>query len=122
MGLPAFNGFVGEFTILQGAFQANVAMTVFAAFGMVLSAAYLLTFFQKVFLGQYKGEAAADAHGDDAHGHGGGAIADLTGREIAACVPMIVMCFVIGLYATPFFEVMANSVQSLLITVGLAMR
>jgi NADH-quinone oxidoreductase subunit M len=122
VGLPALNGFVGEFTILQGAFQANQALTVFAAFGMVLAAAYLLTFFQKVFLGEYKGDAAGDGHGHDAHAGHGVALADLNMREIVACVPLLVMCFVIGLYATPFFEAMANSVQSLLVTVGLAMR
>jgi NADH-quinone oxidoreductase subunit M len=130
VGLPALNGFVGEFTILQGAFQTNQAVTVFATIGMVLAAAYLLTFFQKVFLGQYKGDASAD------HGHGGHAVADahgataaahtplldLTPREIIACVPLLVMCFVIGLYATPFFSVMSASVRELLTSTGMAMR
>ncbi len=94
---------------------------------MVLAAAYLLTFFQKVFLGKYAGDAEAD-HGHDAVAHGAvapsavahGALLDLNWREIAVCVPMIVMCFVIGLYATPFFTVMATSVESLLRTSGLA--
>ncbi len=130
VGLPALNGFVGEFTILQGAFQANQAVTVFATVGMVLAAAYLLTFFQKVFLGQYKGDASAD-HGHGSHAvadaHGDTAVAhapllDLTPREIIACVPLLVMCFVIGLYATPFFSMMGASVRALLTSTGMAMR
>src|SRR6202023_478837 len=42
MGLPLLNGFVGEFTILQGAFTANWRWAAWAAPGVVLAAAYLL--------------------------------------------------------------------------------
>ncbi len=129
VGLPALNGFVGEFTILQGAFLANPTATAFAALGMVLAAAYLLTFFQKVFLGQYRGDGAAhaDAHADahgDAHGDAQGATAllDLNWREVLATLPLLVLCFVIGLYATPFFTAMSASVQGMLASSGLAMR
>jgi NADH-quinone oxidoreductase subunit M len=120
VGLPALNGFVGEFTILQGAFQANPTMTAFAALGMVLAAAYLLTFFQKVFLGRYAGDA--DGHGAD-HGESHGApLKDLNWREIVATLPLLVLCFVIGLYATPFFTAMSASVESMLTATGLAMK
>jgi NADH-quinone oxidoreductase subunit M len=124
VGLPALNGFVGEFTILQGAFQANPGLTAFAAFGMVLAAAYLLTFFQKVFLGEYKGDGGHDEHGHAAHvGHSAAghapALSDLNWREVLACLPLVVMCFVIGLYATPFFDTMRSSVEALLRGAGL---
>jgi NADH-quinone oxidoreductase subunit M len=120
VGLPALNGFVGEFTILQGAFLAQPVLTALATVGMVLAAAYLLTFFQKVFLGQYAGDGD---HGHAGHDdHGSHALADLTPREIIACVPLIVMCFFIGLYATPFFFTMARSVESILVGGGLATR
>src|SRR6266542_2751208 len=62
VGLPALNGFVGEYVILQGAFQAlqaNWLWVAFATFGMVLSAVYLLTFYQKIFLGESR-DAAND--------------------------------------------------------------
>src|SRR5688572_28308024 len=42
MGLPALNGFVGEFTILLGAANRNIWWGVAAALGIVLGAAYLL--------------------------------------------------------------------------------
>lgn len=108
-GLPALNGFVGEFVILQGAFQTNQLATAFAAFGMVLSAVYLLTMFQKIFLGESR-DPANDG------------LRDLNWREVASVAPLIVMCFVIGLYAAPFFNLMSSSVAGLLTGVGLAAR
>jgi NADH-quinone oxidoreductase subunit M len=121
VGLPALNGFVGEFTILQGAFLSNRIATVFATFGMVLAAAYLLTMFQKVFLGEYKGdEAHANAADHNAVHHV--SLSDLDWREVIACVPLILMCFIIGIYATPFFQMMSASVEALLTGSGLASR
>ena len=52
MGLPLLNGFVGEFTILQGAFMANRAWAAWAVPGVVLAAAYLLWLYQRVFFGK----------------------------------------------------------------------
>ncbi len=51
-GLPLLNGFVGEFTILQGAFEANRAWAAFAVTGVILGAAYLLWLYQRTMLGQ----------------------------------------------------------------------
>ena len=41
-GLPGLNGFVGEFNILLGAFQANRVFAVFGTLGIILAAWYLL--------------------------------------------------------------------------------
>ena len=51
MGLPLLNGFIGEFTILQGAFIENKAWAAWAVPGVVLAAAYLLWLYQRVFFG-----------------------------------------------------------------------
>ncbi len=109
VGLPALNGFVGEFVILQGAFQANQLWTAFAALGMVLSAVYLLTFYQKIFLGESRDPANEK-------------LTDITWREALAVAPLIVLCFVIGLYSLPFFSAMSASVNSLLGAAGMVMR
>ncbi len=100
VGLPAMNGFVGEFAILQGGFAANKFWTVVATFGMVFSAVYLLTMFQKIFLGESR-DPANDK------------LQDLTWREVVAVAPLLVMCFVIGIVATPFFNNMSASVAQL---------
>ena len=51
MGLPLLNGFVGEFTILQGTFMANWRWAAWAVPGVILAAAYLLWLYQRVFFG-----------------------------------------------------------------------
>ena len=51
-GLPLLNGFIGEFTILQGAFEANRIWAAFAVTGVILGAAYLLWLYQRTMLGQ----------------------------------------------------------------------
>ena len=52
IGLPALNGFIGEFLILQGVFVANKMWAVFAASGVVLGAAYMLYLYQRTMFGK----------------------------------------------------------------------
>ena len=51
IGLPGLNGFVGEFLVLVGAFNAHRWYAVVAAGGVVLAALYLLWAYQRVFHG-----------------------------------------------------------------------
>ncbi len=98
--LPLLNGFVGEFTILSGAFQANVIWAALASLGVVLSAAYLLWLYQRVMLGEVKNEANR-------------LLPDLSLREWAVFVPLITLAFWIGIYPKPYFDVLAKPVQSI---------
>ena len=91
MGLPLLNGFVGEFMILQGAFAANRVWAYWAVSGVVLGAAYLLWLYQRVFWGKL-------THEENKH------LVDLNAREIATLVPLVVLCFWIGVYPKPFLE------------------
>jgi NADH-quinone oxidoreductase subunit M len=53
MGLPLLNGFVGEFTILQGRVHGQLgSWAAWACPGVVLAAAYLLWLYQRVFFGK----------------------------------------------------------------------
>jgi NADH-quinone oxidoreductase subunit M len=56
VGLPLLNGFVGEFLVLSGTFQANPLWAILAATGVIFSACYLLWMYQRVFFGQVKVE------------------------------------------------------------------
>jgi NADH-quinone oxidoreductase subunit M len=89
MGLPLLNGFIGEFMILQAAFAANPVWAYWAVSGVVLGAAYLLWLYQRVFWGKIT---------DEKNRH----LKDLDARELATLVPLVALCFVIGLYPAPF--------------------
>jgi NADH-quinone oxidoreductase subunit M len=104
MGLPLLNGFVGEFTILQGAFTANWRWAAWAAPGVVLAAAYLLWLYQRVFFGTVTNPKNEKLH-------------DLTPREILTFAPLIVMAFWIGVYPKPFFQILEQPVNQIVQTI-----
>jgi NADH-quinone oxidoreductase subunit M len=104
MGLPLLNGFVGEFMILQGAFAANPMWAYWAVSGVVLGAAYLLWLYQRVFWGNV-------THEENRH------LVDLNARELATLVPLVVLCFWIGLYPKPFLEFLHGPVARIAATV-----
>src|SRR5260370_29085672 len=84
-GLPLLNGFVGEFTILQGAFEANRIWAVFAVTGVILGAAYLLWVYQRTMLGHVTNCKNLT-------------IPDMTSPEVALFVPRIACSIWIGIY------------------------
>src|SRR5262249_27459669 len=85
------NGFVGEFLILQGAYAANKLWAYWAVSGVVLGAAYLLWLYQRVFWGKI-------TNPENEH------LTDLNGRELATLVPLVALCFWIGLYPKPVLD------------------
>jgi NADH-quinone oxidoreductase subunit M len=104
MGLPLLNGFVGEFTILQGAFMEKWRWGAWAVPGVVLAAAYLLWLYQRVFFGTVTNPKNEKLH-------------DLTPREVATFVPLLILAFAIGLYPKPFFQILERPVNDLVATV-----
>jgi NADH-quinone oxidoreductase subunit M len=98
MGLPLLNGFIGEFMILQGAYAANRVWAYWAVSGIVLGAAYLLWLYQRVFWGKITNE-------DNRH------LVDLNARELTTLVPLVALCFVIGIYPKPFLDFLHGPVN-----------
>jgi NADH-quinone oxidoreductase subunit M len=76
-GMPGLNGFIGEFTILRGALEANFWWAAFAVLGIVLGAAYLLWLFQRTMLGPITNPKNEN-------------IKDLNLREICVMLPLVI--------------------------------
>jgi NADH-quinone oxidoreductase subunit M len=104
MGLPLLNGFVGEFTILQGTFMENKIWAAWAVPGIILAAAYLLWLYQRVFFGKVENPKNEK-------------LLDLSGRELATLIPLVIIAFWIGLYPKPFFQILSTPVNNLVATV-----
>jgi NADH-quinone oxidoreductase subunit M len=101
IGLPGLNGFVGEFLILVGTFRVNVLYAVLGTAGIILAAVYMLWMFQRVMFGPVTQEANRG-------------VTDLTPREVAVLVPVLVLIVWIGIYPQPFLRTAEASVTQLL--------
>jgi len=99
-GLPLLNGFIGEFTILQGAFEANRIWAAFAVTGVILGAAYLLWLYQRTMLGQV-------TNGKNL------TVPDMSFREIATFAPLIVWAVWIGIFPKPYFDILRAPVAEI---------
>ena len=99
LALPGTNGFIGEFLILLGTFQARPAAAVLAAFGVVAAAAYLLAFIGRIFHGPVRDGLAS--------------MADLRREELAILVPLIAVIFWVGLYPRPLLARSEATVRAL---------
>lgn len=89
IGLPLLNGFVGEFLVLSGAFQARAVYGVISATAIIWSAAYMLWLYQRVFYGENANPANQ-------------ALADTTSRERTILWPLVLMMIIMGV-ASPLW-------------------
>jgi len=96
LGLPGLNGFISEFLIFRGSFPLLTTFTLLATVGLLVTAVYLLTMIQKIF------------HGPLNEHHP--AFPDMTTREIAVVVPLVILMFLVGIYPSPFLHVTNQAV------------
>jgi len=100
IGLPGTNGFVGEFLVLLGAFNAHWVYGAIAVTGVIFGAAYFLWYYERAILGPV-GKAVRES------------IGDLQPRETVIALSLSIMILWIGLYPAPFLRMMNGSVQAL---------
>jgi len=98
LGMPLLNGFIGEFTILQGVFSVSKAWAAWGTLGIVLGAAYLLWLYQRTMFGPITHDSNK-------------ALPDLNLREYAVLLPLVALAFWIGIYPKPFFAYLEKPVQ-----------
>jgi NADH-quinone oxidoreductase subunit M len=101
IGLPALNGFVGEFLILLGTYLRSPAVAVVATSGVVLAAAYMLWMYRRVMFGPI--EAAENR-----------SLIDLSLREKFVMSALVVPIVWIGVYPETFLRRIEPSVVELL--------
>ncbi|MBI5086777.1 MAG: NADH-quinone oxidoreductase subunit M [Acidobacteria bacterium] len=99
MGLPPLNGFIGEVTIIKGAFEKSFWWALSCGIGIALGAAYLLWLFQRTMLGDLKNEKNKG-------------LKDLNWREVTYFTPLLILAFWIGLGPKPFFTMVDRSVAT----------
>jgi len=100
-GLPGTSGFVGEFMVVLGAFQANFWYAFLAGSTLILGAAYTLWMVKRVIFGEVKNEKVA-------------ALKDLNGREALVLGTLAFFVLLLGVYPAPLLEVMHSTVDNLL--------
>lgn len=101
ISLPGSSSFVGEFLVLAGAFQSNTFAAFLATTGIILGAAYALWLCNRVVYGLPKPHFIA-------------AFSDLSRREFFMFLPFVYMVLLIGVYPTPFLEVLEPSIGNVL--------
>jgi NADH-quinone oxidoreductase subunit M len=100
-GLPLFNGFVGEFLVLSGAFRDHAIYGILGATGVIWSACYLLWMYQRVFFGKVTRPVNVS-------------LPDLSGRERAALWPTAAVALVMGVAPLLWLNAIDPSVQTVL--------
>jgi NADH-quinone oxidoreductase subunit M len=101
IGLPGLNGFVGEFLVLLGAWQAGMwLLGALAATGVILGAVYMLSMFKRVMLG----EVTLDVNRD---------LPDLSPRELVILVPIVLLIFALGVFPQPMLDVIRTPVEQI---------
>jgi NADH-quinone oxidoreductase subunit M len=100
IGLPGLNGFVGEFMILMGTFPVSWLWTAIAATGIILGAGYMLWLYQRVMFGPLSNPANES-------------LKDLTLREFATFLPLLILVFWIGVFPKPFLAVLDKPVEKI---------
>jgi NADH-quinone oxidoreductase subunit M len=98
IGLPGLNGFVGEFLVLLGSFGTYPWATGIATTGVIFAAAYLLWALQRMIFNRLDNPENEQ-------------LTDLSRRELAILLPLIVGIVWLGLFPGPVLRRMEPATQ-----------
>ena len=101
VGLPGTSGFVGEILTMTGAFKLNSWIAFFAAFGVILSAAYALRLYRAVMYGKLEKESLMT-------------ITDVNTRELAMLGVLMAFALFLGFNPGPALNVFSPAVDLLI--------
>jgi NADH-quinone oxidoreductase subunit M len=100
-GLPGTSGFVGEFMVILGSFQANFWYAVLAGLTLILGAAYNLWLVKRVIFGEVGSTDVAN-------------LEDINAREALVLGSVAAAVLLVGLWPQPLVDLMHASVDQLL--------
>jgi NADH-quinone oxidoreductase subunit M len=107
VGLPGTTGFVGEFLVMVGAWQANILVAMFTATGIVLGATYMLWLYRRVVFGRAEKDEILS-------------LEPLNQREIFIFVPLTILVIWYGIFPSGILEIMDVSIMTVLDQMDLA--
>jgi NADH-quinone oxidoreductase subunit M len=99
IGLPLTNGFIGEFLLLMGVYQAGIWTAIFAGLTIILGAVYMLRMYQGVMLGETNQKMTA--------------FRDIAGSDLLVFAILIVLIIGIGIYPKPLLHLSEAAVSNL---------
>lgn len=99
IGLPLLCVFISEFLAMRGAFEANPWWAAWAALGIILNAGYMLWLYQRMFFGNIDNPKNEK-------------LVDMSGREWAYMLPLVILSLWIGVYPKPFIEYIQKPVNA----------
>jgi NADH-quinone oxidoreductase subunit M len=103
-GLPGTSGFVGEFLVVLGSFQASFWLAFFAATTLVLGAAYTLWMVKRVVFGEVANDGVAS-------------LQDVGAREFWMLMVLAAAVLLVGVWPAPLIEAMEQTLGQLLVHV-----
>jgi NADH-quinone oxidoreductase subunit M len=101
LGLPGTSGFVGEFLVLVGVFQANIPVAVLASLGIILAATYMLSLYRRVIFGRIVSSEVKK-------------IMDLNRSEIFILSSLVFLILFFGFYPEILFTTIDISINNLI--------
>ena len=99
LSLPTTAGFIGEFLVIIGLFQANKMITFLASVGMVLGAAYSIWLWNRIACGNLKIYFIKS-------------FADINHRELYMFLPLVFLTFLLGIYPEIILDTIHISVKN----------
>ena len=100
-GLPGLNGFVGEYLVLAGTFQASPVWAAVSVSGVVLGAVYLLMATRRMLFGPL-------VHEENRH------LSDLGKREVGLMLPLVALSVWIGVQPNALLDKCAPALEGIL--------
>ncbi len=101
VGLPGTSGFVGEFLVLVGAWQASTWLAFFTATGLVLGATYMLWLYRRVVFGKAE---KAEVIG----------LKPMNSREIFIFMPLTILVLYYGVFPTGLLDLMQPAILNVI--------